>query len=100
MKKFLTLLLIMISLSTFAQKYEYKIKLEDVTNMGEAKMATDYLRDLFKTYPTFNDSTDCFEFKADLSVNQTNFESIMNDEGYIVLFFEKKGLIGIKEEEK
>jgi hypothetical protein len=100
MKKILTILMIMMSITLFAQKYEYKIKLKDVTNMGEAKMVTDYLRSIFNVYPTFNDSTDFFEFKSDFYINKSGFEGYMTEEGYAVLFFDKKELIGIKEEEK
>lgn len=100
MKKTISTLFLLLSLAVNAQKYEYKIQVKDVTNLADAKMITDYLRDIFKTYPSFNDSTDCFEFKSELNINKQGFEYYMKDENKIVLIFERKNLQVIKEEEK
>ena len=50
MKKIVILIALIFScVFVNAQKYDYRFKLENVENLAEAKMATDFLRSIFKT---------------------------------------------------
>ena len=100
MKKTIFTFFLLLSLVVNAQKYEYKIQIKDVSDLASAKMITDYLRDIFKAYPTFNDSSDCFEFKSEMNINKQGFEYYMKDESKVVLIFQRKNTEVIKEEEK
>ncbi len=84
--------LAMFSLALPAQTFNYKIKLDKVTNLPEAKYATDPMRNLFKTYPTFNDSLDTFEFSSIVFVEEPEFASYMQTHNYNVIFFSYEAL--------
>lgn len=82
-----------------AQKNDYKFKIENIQSLPEAKNATDFLRSIFNVYPTFNDSTDCFEFKSDFYINESGLKGYLNEEGYKLLYFSRIEQKAIKEEE-
>lgn len=91
MKKSLTLLILTSGLGLYAQpSYHYKFKLNAVTNLAEAKMITDPLRQKFKTYPTFLDATDYFEFDADTDVTQVGLSDLLNSFNYALTEFDKQ----------
>lgn len=98
MKKILFIIAFIFTLSGKSQDFEYTIKLTGVENLSDAKMATDYLRDLFEVYPTFIDSLDFFEFRSDIFIDKLGFEYYMLDNGYIVAYFYRTDLLGVTEE--
>ena len=90
MKKILTLFIILCGFSVYAQAtYHYKIKLNAVTNIAEAKNITDPLRYYFKTYPTFEDATDYFEFDSDADVTLADLTALLNGYSYTISEFYK-----------
>jgi len=99
MKSIITIFCLFFSFLIQAQKFEYKIKIKEINNLPEANSITDYMKDIFKTYPIFNDSTDYFEFKSDMNINKRGFEYYMIDEGKILLFFTRTDLTALKEEQ-
>jgi hypothetical protein len=91
MKKSLTILLLSTGLAMNAQSsVHYKFKLNAVTNLAEAKLITDPLRSHFKTYPTFVDATDDFEFDSYEDVTQAALSSLLNGYGYSIAEFSKQ----------
>lgn len=98
MKKIIVFILLIFSSLVKAQSYEYNFTLQGVDNLGSAKIVTDDLRGIFKTYPNFNDSTDSFIFMSEVFINNADFSSIMSSKGYSVLSFKINE--AIKEEEK
>ncbi len=91
MKKSLAVLLLSSGLALNAQpSVHYKFKLNAVTNLAEAKMITDPLRNHFKTYPTFVDTTDYFEFNAYVDVTQTALSNLLSNYGYSIAEFNKQ----------
>ncbi len=87
------------SLLSISQSYNYKIKLDGVADPASAKYATDPIRELFKVYPTFNDSTDFFEFNSNVQVGLFEFGDYISAYGYSMIFFYREELLA-KEEEK
>ncbi len=100
MKKYLLIILLFVSLISFAQdsEYSYKIKLQGVTDSMSANSIMDVMENVFQTKTPFNDTTRCFEFKSKMCVNETGFGYVMRDESYIVTLFDKQE--SIKKEEK
>ena len=92
MKYHFTLLFILFILISYGQTFNYKIRLQNVTTLPDAKYATDPMRDLFQTYPTFNDSIDHFEFISSILVNETDFIAYMNTKNYTTTFFSYEAL--------
>lgn len=82
----------MLSSLLHGQNFSYKIKLQNVNTLPEAKYATDPLRDLFKTYPIFNDSLDMFDFISSEFSNETDLIIYMNSKNYTVIFFSYEAL--------
>lgn len=101
MKKILFILLLLFSVSSFAQnRFHYTIKLDSVTPVQ--KDAVTWLNGMFGTYPTFNDSTGCFDFYSNFDISQELFTQKAWDRQYNVSYFTKaKILIAVprKEEE-
>jgi hypothetical protein len=77
--------------------FNYKIQLLGVNDNVTAKMATDHLRDLFKTYPTFNDSLDVFEFISTVRIDPGDFSDYITGKGYTVLYFKRDEPIIVNE---
>jgi len=91
MKKSLSLLLLTSGLGLYSQpSYHYKFKLSGVSNLGDAKMITDPLRNKFKTYPTFIDMTDYFEFDSQVDLTEVNLSGLLNPLNYTLIEFGKK----------
>lgn len=96
MKKLLTLFIIICGFSIHAQStYRYKFKLNAVTNLAEAKNITDPLRFYFKTYPTFEDATDYFEFNSDVDVTLADLTTLLNGYSYTVTEFHKTAFTSV-----
>lgn len=93
MKRFL-FVFILLSSFLFAQT-KYIFKIESVENMASAKEITDPLRELFQTYPYFNDSLDSFIFISFEQVDGTQVQQIVP---YQVTYFLKQNYAIIKEE--
>lgn len=89
MKKLMLILFMFLGISVFSQEFKYKIKVHNVTSLAEAKMITDPLREKFKCYPIFNDSTDCFEFKSLENVTKEEVQLIISKTNLILLSFSK-----------
>ena len=85
MKKIITTALIFITCHSYSQDYHYKFKLDNVSNLGDAKMATNELRHLFDVFPTFNDSTDYFDFISGSTVEQSTLQNAIAPAGYVIL---------------
>ncbi|MEO6304328.1 MAG: hypothetical protein ABIP51_14275 [Bacteroidia bacterium] len=83
---------IMLSCVLSAQTFRYKIKLQNVTNLPEAKYATDPMRSLFETYPTFNDSLAIFDFSSSVFIEESYLINYMQDKNYDVTFFSYEAL--------
>jgi hypothetical protein len=93
---------IFLSSRVLSQDFTYKIKIQGVTNIPEAKLITDPLRFKFKAFPIFNDSTDTFEFNSNVNITQIDLISILTQQGYTLIKLEMsmRGVLTIKEEEK
>lgn len=79
-------------------KYQYHIKLQNVTNIAEAKMVTDVLRNYYKVYPLFNDASDSFHIISEVNISHGAFNQIATANGLVVL--EYKVIKDIIKEEK
>jgi hypothetical protein len=99
MKKIFTALLILMSIGLFAQNpyYSYKVKLQGVENIESSKVPGDYLNMIFKSVPTFSDSLNEFEFTSQIALVENGFKYLMQDDGYKVIFFERKEIVKTKE---
>jgi hypothetical protein len=73
----------------FSQTNSYKFKINNVTTLAEAKDITDPLRDKFKTYPTFKDATDHFEFESEVNMTQSGLISLLALYNYTLTEFIK-----------
>lgn len=89
MKKLMLILFMFLGISVFSQEFKYKIKINSVNNIEEAKAITDPLRYMFKCYPTFNDSTDYFEFTSNIDVTKKEITLLLAKNGYLIYSFEK-----------
>lgn len=91
MKISLVILLLSSGLGLNAQpSFHYRFNLNAVTNLAEAKMITDPLRNHFKTYPTFVDATDDFEFDSYTDVSQSALSTLLSAYGYSIASFSKQ----------
>lgn len=101
MKKVILILMSFMSFSLMSQDFNYKFKIQDITNLATAKEITDPLRDKFKVYPAFKDSTDTFEFASKEDVKKNDIVILLAQYNYTLIDFKKsiRELI-IKEEEK
>lgn len=93
MKKFLLIFAILSSF-LFAQT-KYTLKFEGIDNMADAKEITDPLRELFQTYPYFNDSIDTFIFISFEQVDGTDVQQIIPNQ---LTYFLKQSYAIIEEE--
>lgn len=100
MKKLLLSFVLMISCLGWSQDYHYKFKLDQVTNLGEAKYATDVFRHLFEVFPTFDDSNDQFDFISVNVITQEELALVLNAEGYVILSFERIEIPNDPDDEK
>lgn len=102
MKKILIISILILTLKSFSQDFTYKIKIQNISNLSEAKMITDHLRNLFKCYPTFNDSLDTFIFTSRENISQSTLNITLSQNGYIIQKYDRfiRQEIIIKEEEK
>jgi hypothetical protein len=92
MKKALIIFMMILSGAIHGQteRYSYKIKLEGINNADTAKYPADYLSLLFKVEPIFNDSLKQFEFISPMCIIEHGFISLMKDEGYHMIYFDKE----------
>lgn len=82
---------IVISLTLILQiQFSYTIGISGVTDFASAKEITDPLREEFKTFPTFNDSTDLFEFNSWVDIDSTELSQKLNQYGYSINYYKKK----------
>ncbi|MCH2234584.1 MAG: hypothetical protein MK078_10050 [Crocinitomicaceae bacterium] len=97
MKSYILLILLGVSGLCYSQEeeedeynYDYNvyIKLAGVTDVHAAKYATDPIRYKYKTFPTFNDSTDQFEFVSIYNFPEEEISLLMSAEGYTLEFYE------------
>ena len=92
MKYLFSFIVILITLGFTLPKpnYHYTIGLLAVDNIGAAKEATEYMRDMFQQFPMFNDSTDVFEFESTILVQDSAFRAESSNHGYNVIKFERE----------
>lgn len=72
----------------FSQDYHYKFSLNGVVDLATAKEITDPLREKFICYPSFNDSSDFFEFNSINEITLNDLQLYLLPYGYTILFFE------------
>lgn len=89
MKKLLLILVfIFSSIVGFTQsRFHYVIKIEGITNLASAKESMEWLRNIFEVYPTFNDTTDCFNFYSSTLIDSTKLSNKGLENGYEVKYF-------------
>ena len=90
MKSLLLFASLLIGGLSFSQDYHYKITIQDVDDVFSAKLATTVFRDLFESFPTFDDAIDTFDFVSLSNVNQTDLENKLILEGFVLLTFSKE----------
>lgn len=88
MKKLILILLLIAGIAK-GQDFTYKLRLVNVTNIEEAKLVTDHLRNAFKTFPTFIDSTNTFQFNSNVNTTKIELVNYLNQYGYTISFFGK-----------
>ena len=101
MKKILLIIAMCLSLNTFSQDFTYKIKINNVNNIEQAKAITDPIRFKFNSFPVFNDSTDTFIFNSNVNITQNDLIILLSNYGYeLNKFIKSMRPEIIKEEEK
>ena len=90
MRSLLLVITLFIGGISFSQDYHYKITIQDVDDIVSAKLATTVFRDLFESFPTFDDANDTFDFISLSNVNQSDLEGMLIPEGFILLTFSKE----------
>lgn len=70
-------------------RYHYIIKIKDVNDLPSAKESTDWLRSIAKVYPTFNDTTNNFDFYSTENLTYVDVVTKAVENGYTVLYFNK-----------
>lgn len=90
MKKILFLLLmffLFVKVGFSQNRFHYLIKIEGVTDLVAAKESAEWLRNIFEVYPTFNDTTDCFDFYSSTLIDSTKLSNKGIESGYEVNYF-------------
>lgn len=84
------------SLVIYAQDYSYSFKIEQVTNLAEAKEVTKFLRPHFNTeeepnqfFPAFNVELQRFHFISDILTTKEDLYQQLLDNGYLLLDFSR-----------
>lgn len=79
---------LLLSQTTFSQEYNYRFKLEGITNPADAKMITDVLRPVFNSpetpfavFPQFYDVSDVFFFRSDVKVTREQLDEALSGNG-------------------
>lgn len=89
MKKLILVFSVLCSGFAFGQNYHYQFKIDNVTNLAEAKEATVLFREKFEVFPIFNDSTDTFDFTSTSIVDQSELQSLLTPQSYLIIEFSR-----------
>lgn len=65
----------------------YKIELNGVVSRAHAKGVTDFMRNLFSSYPFYNETTCAFVFNSSVNITEEEFKRKMLEVGYLVVSF-------------
>lgn len=84
-------------LAGFSQsKFHYVIKIDSITPTH--KDAVTWLNGMFGAYPTFNDTTGCFDFYSNFNISQELFTQKALDRNYDILYFLKANIVVVPKE--
>ena len=100
MKKLLLIFTMCFTLNTYSQDFTYKIKINNVTNISEAKNITDPIRFKFKAFPEFNVKVSLISLNSNVNVTKDELTSLLSNYGYTILDFSKSMRAQIIKEEK
>ena len=92
MKKVVFLLLLaFLGLPVFAQRFEYKFQL-NIPDPASIKPLQENLYALFDAMPRYTDSTNVFQVRSAVNMDQEKLTMKVQDMGYTLIFFSKRDL--------
>lgn len=96
---FIFIFILLFSGNFLAQRYEYRLKLENVYTLAQSKEVTVYLRPIFnseeepnKFFPNFNLESAEFNFKADAELSKKELEDLLGIYGYMLISYYREQL--------
>lgn len=95
-KVLLSIVLMLISILSFSQRYKYEIKL-NITNIEEIKMVQNQMFLIFDKMPTYRQSDSLLIVRSDVDINKIAFDQKI---GYTSIIFNRIEIIKKDEDDE